>query len=189
MTNSAGTVVYRHQWDSDPTLAANYAAHRILDAASKHTSVTVDEAKQGIADVIGYALSHPDRFVQDNAMNHFVIPTIQSNGSLIGFGMKVNAAWRSYTDARNAVMNPAVMAALGADETAMAAALAGARQTFDTSVAALVDEYVGHLSSLPPPSPAIDAYCAAAGAAAVRSFTEWQVDEGRRLAGLPPREK
>ncbi len=189
MSSTTAPVVHRDQWDRNPSLAANYAAHSILDAASRETSVTLAGAQRAIADVIGYALSNPDRYVQDNAMNHFVIPTIRSNQSLITFAARVDDAWRDYTVARNMATSPIAITEFGFSKTTLEAALAGARNTFDKTVASLVEEYVGHLANQPPRNPAIDRFCAAAGERAVASVREWQTDEGLRLAGLPPRAK
>lgn len=162
------------QWHRNPSYAANCASHRVLDAASSSTSVTVEEAKEVMATLMNCALQRPDRYVQDNAMLQMVIPTIRSNQALLGLGSDVQTAYREYTDIRNFVMNPTALAASGIPSATASAMLAGARQAFDARVETLVGETVAHLAALPPPPPGFRKHMAALGEAAERSVREWR---------------
>lgn len=174
----------------NPAFWANAAFDRLRDAASRHTSVTVDEARASMRNVLIATLG-PDAETHSpaaqNAFFHTMLTAIEGQRHSLPFQATDQAekAWRAYCATRDATYIPEVAAQLRDEPGAIRAAAferlfaAYDRIVIDTvSVLAL-----GYASA---PIERDDGFAAARGDAAVRSFTTWQQDEGRRLQGLPP---
>lgn len=156
-------IITRAQWDQSPKLATRTASQVILDAARHPGPTGAAQAKQAMAEVIGHALSAPSPEAQDLSIKDVVLATVSSNQALAGFSEQVGAAWRTFTVTRNLCSNSSAASAARLSPQAVETTLAGARATFDQTVARHVDDTVRKLTAQPPSTPDVEAPSATTG--------------------------